>query len=76
MFKKNKQLKLKNYIKLNAKGEINSEDMNMLKIVFSTIPFSRDSMNSSSEQNKQMQVVEKNIKEFVKRTAVKFATLI
>jgi hypothetical protein len=49
MFKKNKQLKLKNYIKLNAKGEINSEDMNMLKIVFSTVPFSRDSMNSSSE---------------------------
>lgn len=75
MFKKNKQLKLKNYIKLNAKGEINSEDMNMLKIVFSTVPFSRDSMNSS-QQNKQMQVVEKNIKEFVKKTAVKFATLI
>ncbi len=49
MFKKNKQLKLKNYIKLNAKGEINSEDMNMLKIVFSTVPFSRDSMNSSFE---------------------------
>lgn len=46
MFKKNKKLKLKNFIRIDAKGNINSEDLNMLKIVFSTTCLSKEEFDS------------------------------
>ena len=42
MFKKNKNFKLKNFIRINSKGNIHPDDFNMLKIIFSTQPLERD----------------------------------
>lgn len=41
MFKKNKQLKLKNFVRVNIKGKIHPDDHNMLKIVFATTPLTK-----------------------------------
>lgn len=42
MFKKNKDFKLKNFIRINSQGNIHSDDFNMLKIIFSTTPLRKD----------------------------------
>ena len=73
MFKKNKQFKLKNFIRINAQGNINSDDLNMLKIVFSTSPLSKDSFASESEDSKELV---KQINFFVKKTAERFTLMI
>ncbi len=41
MFKKNKKLKLKNFIRIDSKGNVHPDDFNMLKIIFSTQPLER-----------------------------------
>lgn len=41
MFKKNKRLKLKNFVRVNINGKLHPDDLNMLKIVFSTTPLTK-----------------------------------
>lgn len=41
MFKKNKRLKLKNFVRVNVKGKLHADDLNMLKIVFATTPLTK-----------------------------------
>lgn len=36
MFKRNKKLKLKNFVRINSKGQLHPDDLMMLKIVFTT----------------------------------------
>ncbi len=48
MFKKNKNLKLKNFVKINSNGRINNEDLNMLKIVFSKKPLNKETFTPES----------------------------
>ena len=75
-FKKNSHLKLKNFIRLTVKGDIHEDDMNMLRVVFAHVPFTRQQFLQKNGENAEMKIVEKNIQEFVKKTAMKFGTMI
>lgn len=42
MFKKNKRLKLRNFVRVNVEGKLHPDDLNMLKIVFATNPLTKE----------------------------------
>ena len=52
MFKKNQKIKLKNFVRLNAEGKINEDDLKMLKIVFSVAPLTKEQFQSESDKSK------------------------
>ena len=69
MFKKNKKFKLRNFIRIDAQGSINSDDFNMLKIIFSTTPLKREEFLENSDVNLKISA---DINEFVRKTALRF----